>query len=482
MKTTILSRSTRWMILAAALGTVSVSPLTATPQQSPEGSSEISAFIKMDVKGDRQMTGASINATTEKGIVILEGSALSLDQSERAAAYAMATKGVRAVINHVRIVKPTVSDDVLGDRILHSLAKSPALDAAKIQVRVQDQRAFLSGEVGTWDEQELARSLAAETPGVREIDNRLAVNFETIRSDGAIKAQILHLVKHDPLYDGVRVDVSVKDGVARISGEVGSHGEKERLIRGARVTGVMDVKGDDIVVNTDLALDGLIDKNFTHAETLASLSDALAMDTRVEGSHINSTLAEGIITLTGTTPTSIAKTAAESTARGLPGVIGVSNELIIMGETGDAATAANISAALKRDQTLAYLGLSADCKNGICTIGGQAFSNDEKSKAAILAAAIPGVKALKNEITVDQRAAAIRDDRTSPDSQIAEGIRKQIFWTPGVKSKEVQVSVSKGKALLSGTVKDKQAADTVVKNAYKGGAHEVDNRLAISDQ
>ncbi|MDB6079181.1 MAG: hypothetical protein JWO82_2928 [Akkermansiaceae bacterium] len=470
------------MILAAALGTVAVSPLTATPQQGPEGAAEISSFIKMDVKADRQLTGSSITASTAKGIVTLEGSALSIDQSERAAARAMATHGVRAVINHVRIIQPVASDDALGERALRALAKSPALDASKVGIRVQDRHAMISGEVGTWDEQELARAIVAEVPGIREIDNRLAVNFETIRSGGAIRAQIQHMVKHDPLYDGVRVDIAVKDGVVSIAGEVGSRAEKERLIRQAHVTGVMEVKGEDIVVNSDLAMEGLTDKNFTPAETLAALNDALAADSRVQGSKINPSLSEGIVTLAGSTPSSQARTAAESTARGLPGVVGVSNELIILGETGDAATAANITSALKKDQTLAYLGLSADCKDGLCTIGGQAFSNDEKAKAAILAAAIPGVKSLKNEIVVDARAAAVRDDKTTPDARIADGIRKQLFWTPGVNSKEVQVSVNQGKALLSGTVSSKKTADTVVKNAYKGGAHEVDNRMAVTDK
>jgi len=472
-------RSTRWMILAATLGTAA--PLLATPQQGPEGNNEISAFISMDVKGDRLLKGAVVNASTEKGIVTLEGSALSLDQAERAGSLAMATKGVRAVINHIRVLKPVAGDSALAERAMQALSKNQAIDASRVRVNVQDLKAVISGEVGTWDEQDLARSIVSEVQGIHDIDNRLAVNFESVRTDRAIRAQLVHMVQHDPLYDGVKVSFNVKDGFVTISGEVGSHGEKERLIRESQVTGIIQVKGDDVVVNTELALDGMVDKHFTPQQTLAALNDALAADSRVEGSKISPTLSEGIVTLKGNTPTAVARVAAESTARGLPGVIGVSNELIISGERSDVATAAYVKAVLKKDQTLAYLGLSADCKNGVCVIGGEAYSNDEKAHAAQLAAAVPGVKALKNEITVDQRAAAIRDDRSSPDFQIAEGIRKQMVSAAGVKPKEVQISVNKGKALLSGTVSDKKAADAAVKTAYKGGAHEVDNRLAILD-
>lgn len=406
MKVTNVPRIARWMVLATALGALAPVTVTATPQLGPSGDEEVAEFIQMDFRADSRLTGASFRVTVASGIVTLTGTALSLEQAERAAARCLVTKGTRAVINQVRISDPVASDATLQTRIEERLKKSPAVDASRVKVRVEERRAILSGDVGTWDEQELARALAAGVIGIRDIDNRLGVSFETIRTDAAIQAQLVHQIAADPLCEGLTIQVKVKDGVATLSGDVGTSSERLRLIRASHVTGIIEVKAKNLLVDSDLAMEGMGDKVFTPDETLAALRDALAADSRVQGAEIQSGLMEGILTLTGTAPTSEARSAAESTARGLPGVLGVSNQLRVTGQTGDGATAANVTAALKSDPQLAALTLSADCRKGVCTIGGQAFSAEQKDHAARIAGKIAGVKTLRNEIAVEGPVAA----------------------------------------------------------------------------
>lgn len=341
MKTSILFRSTRWMVLAAAIGTA-----TATPEFEPEGNSETADFIQMDVKADKRMIGCKVEVTVENNIATLTGTALSLEQAERAAARAAATTDIRAVINRLRIIDPVAKDAVLAERAQLRLNKNPALDASRIKVVVNDRTATLSGQVGSWDEQELAREIATEIPGLKEIKNRLEVTFDTVRTDKAIQAQIRHMVSDDPLCDGVAIDVSVKDGIVSLGGQVGSTSEKDALVHRSHVTGVTEVWADDIMIDSDLAMEGLRGKVVKPAATLKALDDAFAADPRLSGSAIQASAVGSQVTLTGTAPTDEARAAAESTARGLPGVMIVANEIRVNG-------GATPTAVLSKDQRIA---------------------------------------------------------------------------------------------------------------------------------
>ncbi len=344
MKASIFFRPARWMVLVAAMGTA-----LATPEAGPAGDAGTADFIEMDVEADQIMIGSRIAVKVRDGIATLTGTVLSLEQSERAAARAAATEGIRGVVSLVKIVDPVAKDNVLADRMQLRLANHPAIDASRVKVTVSDRIATLSGRIGSWDEQELARDIATEIPGIRRIENHLEVTFDTIRTDEAIAAQIRHMIARDPLYSGVPIDVSVKEGVVSLGGEVGSTGEKEQLVHTSHVTGVTEVWADDIMINSDLAMEGLRGKVSTPAATLRALDAAFAQDPRLQGADIRATLVGSRVTLGGTAPNEDARAAAESTARGVPGILMVSNEIRVGGLTAP-------TAALPRDQRIAAVG------------------------------------------------------------------------------------------------------------------------------
>jgi osmotically-inducible protein OsmY len=319
------------MMLAAAFHTA-----TATPEMSPSDGPETADFITMDLKADRKLVGCKVDVVVENRIAILSGTALSLQQAERAVARAKAMEGVRAVINRLKIMDPIAKDAVLAERVEQRLVQNPAIDAARVKVSVDYRRALLAGEVGSWDEQELAREIATEIPGITEVENRLEVTFDTVRSDDAIREQIRYIVADDPLFAGVNIDVMVKDGVVSLGGEVGSTGEKAQLVHTAHVTGVTEVWADDIMINSDLAMEGMNGKVPSEHDTLKALHAAMAADSRLAHADVRSELSGRMMILTGTVPSREARTAAESTARGLPGVLIVSNEIRVVGEAGTA--------------------------------------------------------------------------------------------------------------------------------------------------
>jgi len=301
----------------------------ATPEMAPETPGEISDYIQMEITADTRMDGSKVSASLLNGIAILSGQVATLDQAERAAERAMSVVKVRAVVNELKIGGASIPDESVSVGVRAALDENKALDASRITVNVENGKTVLGGAVGTWDEQEIAREAVSKVPGVKVIENRTQVTFDAIRSDGQIAEQLRQLIANDPLCDGLALSVSVKEGVVRLNGELGSRGEYDRLVRRSSVTGVFEVNSDRLTINSDLKMEAVEDKDFAPEQMMAAMNDAMKADRRIDAGLIRSELAEGVVTLSGQVPAEDMKSAAESTARGVPGVVAVDNRIIV---------------------------------------------------------------------------------------------------------------------------------------------------------
>jgi osmotically-inducible protein OsmY len=329
MKTPSLTHGIgRGIALAVIIGSSSLA--TATPEAPPEGEDASTEFIQTDVNADTKLEGAKIQVRVEKQIAILTGQSRTLAQAERAAARAIASANVNAVVNQVEVLPnpniATAAKSVLRDQKMFR--------ANDVTVKVSGPRVSLTGKVGTWDEKDLARELISEVPGVVAIDNKLEITFEGVRTDAQIEEQLRFLIKDDPLYEGLNLAATVKDGTVRLSGEVGSRGEYDRLVRRSYVTGIVDVQISGLSINRQLALEGLDDKDYTTEQSLEALHAALAADSRINAKAIRADMVEGEIALKGSVGNPAEKDAVEATARAIPGVLRVASQLKISSGSG----------------------------------------------------------------------------------------------------------------------------------------------------
>lgn len=311
----------------SAISIGSVALVAATPQLEPKGAVEVAEFIQMDIRHDNTMQGADITVAIDGGIATITGTSRSLAQVERATSRTFASPEVLTVVNMMTI-SPSDSSEILGNaRSL--LAKQNLLDAREISVSTEGSRVILDGEVGSMDEAELAREIISETPGVTAVENRLAINFTSIRTGAQIAGQLKYIVHDDPVFTGLELTPSVDDGIVKWSGQVGSRGEFDRLIKKSYVTGVIEVQANNLTVNGDLAMEAITDKNYTSSQCLEALDAALKHDTRIDSGAITTEINDGIIFLKGSVGSMKQSDAVERTARGIPGVLDVSNHLRI---------------------------------------------------------------------------------------------------------------------------------------------------------
>ena len=83
-------------------------------------------------------------------------------------------RGVRNVFNHITVAPRAVGRDV-PHCIVKALHGNADLDAHHIVVTVSGDTATLAGTVGTWLRRESAEQVAANSPGIAHVVNRIVV-------------------------------------------------------------------------------------------------------------------------------------------------------------------------------------------------------------------------------------------------------------------------------------------------------------------
>jgi osmotically-inducible protein OsmY len=334
MKMRNLARSTRSLLAISALA---LATAHATPQVVLEDDASLADFISMTFSADERLAEDGIRVSVNQGIATLTGRVATLNQAERAVERTKSVEAVRGVISEIKIASPKASDAQRAAEIARRFASAPGLGASAITVAVRDQYAILDGQVGTWDEQELAREIATEVPGIAVIENRLIATGKGSRSDRAIRWQIERDIADNPLHDGLKITVGVTGGQVRLAGEVGTAGEKALLIQRARVTGVSEVNGEGLEITRSLSMEGMSGKTPSPAATRQTLNDVFKNDKRLRGTDITLDLEGRMLTLGGTTNNPEVKSVAESDARGVPGVEIVVNRIVVADDRGVAS-------------------------------------------------------------------------------------------------------------------------------------------------
>jgi osmotically-inducible protein OsmY len=227
--------------------------------------------IEMDVKsklaGDKSLDNSKIHVKdADNGVVVLTGTAASMGDERRAIMLAREVKGV----DSVRVEDLTISDDnetdqwqerkmadgkvvsTAGDMWITSAVKLRLLangDTPGTAINVDTDRGVVTlfGMVPNDKAKTQAELEAKQVNDVRKVVNELEVvpkdmKDSVVAKDEDIKDQVQKAIKDDTSLDHADVDVAVKNGVVRLTGTVGSIGEKLSAATDARmIPGVKSV-------------------------------------------------------------------------------------------------------------------------------------------------------------------------------------------------------------------------------------------------
>ena len=135
---------------------------------------EVAQAVVSALRWNTMVPDEKITATVTNGWVTLKGR-VNWEYQRAAAGNAVRDlTGVCGVSNTIT-VEPHVSSVDVKSKIEAALKRSAEVDARRIHVATADSKVILSGNVHSWFERDEARRAAWSAPGVKEVDDRIAV-------------------------------------------------------------------------------------------------------------------------------------------------------------------------------------------------------------------------------------------------------------------------------------------------------------------
>lgn len=488
--------------LAAILLTANCDAAAAAPQMTDQS---ISDKIDDELLMDPGVISSKVDISTDNGVVTLTGQVNNILAKERAERVAEAVKGVRSIVNRIKVKpSPYRTDAQIKVDVQNALLEDPAADSYELSTSVENGVVTLSGDVDSYQEAKLAKTVAKGVRGVVGIDDQIDVIYKVDRTDAEVKREIEESLRWNVYVDDDLINVAVDDGKVTLSGTIGSLSEKRMSRWAAWVAGTKAVDASNLTVERWARDDELRGDKYvikSEDEMKDALQSALLRDPRVMMFNVDVDIAGSVATLRGTVDNLKAKRAAEQDAKNTVGITRVYNRLKVRFDDPitDVEISDKITDAFVRDPYIERFDITTTVVDGTAYLYGTVDTYFEKNRADDLASRVNGVVDVENHLAVDYEAPYIFDPYVDDDfidsdelfqyeprapgktdSQIKKDIESELWWSPFVDADEVDVSVDDGVALLTGTVDSWSERRSATQNAYEAGATLVDNDLTVS--
>ena len=174
--------------------------------------------------------------------------------------------------------------------------------------------------------------------------------------------------------------------------------------------------------------------------------DALAEDPYLNASHIDTRVADGLVTLSGTVRSIAAQKYADTETKKVAGVLGVINEITVMPVyRWDVDIAQDVRHRIVNSSAIESQNVNVVCNDGSVELTGRVHSWSEREEAGLLASEVLGVKKVQNFLMVDWKT-------HRPDAAIEKDVTAALHRDAYLIDTPITVSVDDGVVTLTGTV------------------------------
>ena len=205
---------------------------------------EIKQLIETAMKQHPRLSSFEPEVESNNHIVTLRGKVDNFAAKKVAEEIARNTTGVTQVENHIRVRPEKLSDDAaLAKEVKSALLRDPYVSRFDMKVSAANAQIYLEGRVDSGFEKRHAEFIASRVPGVVDVRNNLRVTDLEVpyKTDGALQQEIEYGLRWSPFIEGQGITVSVKDGIAVLSGNATSWRAKMAATEVARRAGAESV-------------------------------------------------------------------------------------------------------------------------------------------------------------------------------------------------------------------------------------------------
>jgi osmotically-inducible protein OsmY len=199
--------------------------------------------------------------------------------------------------------------------------------------------------------------------------------------------------------------------------------------------------------------------------------------------HVKVKAHDGVVTLTGTVADRDDKDLAADTVENLPGVVSVNNEVKVessLPEHSDAWMAVKIRSRLLVKGNVSAASTKVTVVDGNVTLTGTADNTAQKDLTAIYAKDIDGVKAVKNDLVVKDKAPGETVGETIDDASITSQVKYALLSHKATSALRTKVVTTDGVVRVTGDAKNDAEKSLVTKLAADvRGTKSVTNDMTV---
>lgn len=216
-----------------------------------------------------------------------------------------------------------------------------------------------------------------------------------MKTNEELQRDVQDAIKWEPLLNAAEIGVICKDGVVTLTGTVNSYAKKSEAENAAK-----NVAGVKVVIEKiDVKFDSSSDK-IDDTKIAADVLNAIEWNWKIPNNKVKVRVENGWITLDGQLNWDFQREAAKEAVRSLPGVKGVTNNIIIRPESNDLIEKREVEKALSRSW-INTDDINVDVKGTKVTLTGIVGSPYQREEAERIAWKTKGIWSVDNQLTVD---------------------------------------------------------------------------------